>query len=344
MKRFVIASLRAGVGKTSVAVGLAEVLDKKVGYLKPFGDRLFYSKKKLWDHDAALMANLYDMDVEDMSLGFDHSKLAYAYNAESIKEKVASMAAKMEQDRQVLLVEAGKEVSYGLSVNLDALSLARDLDAEMIMVIGGDDNVIMDDAAFTKQFVEQTGVKLTGVIINKVHDKEDFEMTCLPKIEAMGLTVLGVMPRHDDLGYYNLKHLSDILFAKVLTAEDQLDRRVKNIFIGALSGDIAVQRAILKKEDTLVITGGDRTDMILAALESNVAGIILTNNILPPANIVARVEESGTPMLLVSPDTYRVGLTIERMEPLLNRDEAVKISQLKDMIKASLNLAAMDLA
>lgn len=74
MNKLIIASLRNSTGKTNFIVGLAEALQKKTGYMKPFGDRLLYSKKRLWDYDAALMTNLYAMkeSPDDMSIGFDH--------------------------------------------------------------------------------------------------------------------------------------------------------------------------------------------------------------------------------------------------------------------------------
>ncbi len=83
MKSLIIASLRANAGKTSLIVGLAEHLGQPIGYMKPFGDRLLYSKKRLWDYDAALMTELYSLNEppEGMSIGFDHSKLRYMHTA-----------------------------------------------------------------------------------------------------------------------------------------------------------------------------------------------------------------------------------------------------------------------
>ncbi len=59
MSKIIIASLRKNAGKTTVMVGMAKALNKKIGYLKPFGDRLIYSKKRLWDYDSALVANIF---------------------------------------------------------------------------------------------------------------------------------------------------------------------------------------------------------------------------------------------------------------------------------------------
>ena len=340
MNTLIVSSLRSSTGKTSCIVGLTEALQKKVGYMKPFGDRLLYSKKRLWDYDAALMTGLYAMKEhpDDMSLGFDHSKLRFMYTQESIKTKVMELAETISVGRDLLIVEAGKSISYGTSVHLDALSLARYLHGKVLFVISGDDDTILDDIMFVKRSVDMKEVKVAGIIVNKVHNVDDFKETYLPEIRQTGLNVLGVLPHQSELTYFSLRYLADKLFAKVLTAEANLGRRVKNIFIGAMSGNVAVQKPLIKKEDKLIITGGDRSDMILAALNHNAAGIILTNNILPPSNIIAKAEECGTPMLLVTPDTFQVARQIDRMEPLLTREAADKVELLKNIVKANVDI------
>jgi len=343
MNRLIIASLRASAGKTSFAVGVAEALGKKIGYMKPFGDRLLYSKKRLWDYDAALMTHLYGIkeNPDDMSIGFDHSKLRYMYDTAAIEYRLHELAERMGSGRDLLIIEAGKAITYGASIQLDALNLARVLQGKLVLVISGDDDTILDDIIFVKKYVTMAGVTVAGVVVSKVRSRDDFTATYLPELQQSGLPVLGVLPYESELTYFTMRFLADRLFAKVLTGEAQLDRTVKNIFIGAMSGNVAVQKPLFKKEDKLIITGGDRSDMILAALNHNAAGIILTNNILPPSNIIAKVEQAGTPMLLVAPDTYQVARQIDRLEPLLSREDKEKIGLLKRDVQENIDLGKL---
>ncbi|MCX8043149.1 MAG: DRTGG domain-containing protein [Desulfobacterota bacterium] len=343
MNRLIIASLRASAGKTSFIVGLAEALGKKIGYMKPFGDRLLYSKKRLWDYDAALMTQLYSIDEnpDDMSIGFDHSKLRYMYDAATIERRLHELAERMGSGKDLLIVESGKSITYGTSIHLDALNMARILKGSLVFVISGDDDTILDDIMFVKRYVALTDVTVAGIVVNKVRAAEDFKATYLPELQEIGLPVLGVLPYDSELTYFTLRFLADRLFAKILTGEGHLDRIVKNIFIGAMSGNVAVQRPLFKKEDKLIITGGDRSDMIIAALNHNAAGIILTNNILPPANIIAKAEQEGVPMLLVAPDTYQVARQIDRLEPLLTRDATRKIEILKKSVADTIDISRL---
>ncbi len=87
--------MRKSAGKTSVIVGIAAALNKKMAYIKPFGERMLYRKKRLWDYDSALITNLFGLkeDPVDMSIGFDHSKLRYMYDEEGTRKKLLETVA-----------------------------------------------------------------------------------------------------------------------------------------------------------------------------------------------------------------------------------------------------------
>jgi cobyrinic acid a,c-diamide synthase len=206
MNKVIIASLRKNAGKTTVMVGLTKALNKKIGYLKPFGDRLIYNKKRLWDYDSALITNIFALseNPEDMSIGFDHSKLRYMYDEKITQEKVSELAANMGQGKDILFVEGGRDLAYGISVYLDALSLARYVGGNLVVVISGDENTIFDDITYIKKHVDVTGISFKGVIINKVQNMDDFKETYLPQIEKIGVPVLGVIPYQKDLTYFSV--------------------------------------------------------------------------------------------------------------------------------------------
>jgi hypothetical protein len=246
--------------------------------------------------------------------------------------------ANIGKDKEILFVEGGRDLSYGMSVYLDTLSLAKYLGSRLVMVVSGEEDTILDDVLFLKKHVDLAGVNLSGVIVNKVQNLEDFQNTHLPVIQKLGVRVLGVIPYQSDLTYFSVYYLADRLFAKVITGEGGLKKVIKNIVIGAWSANIFLQNPLFKKENKLVITGGDRTDMILAALEGDTSGIILTNNILPPSNIISKASEKNIPLLMVFSDTYQTAKQIESLEPLLTREDTEKVELLKQMVENHVQL------
>lgn len=334
MDKLIIAGTRKSAGKTTIFTGLGKAMGKKVAYMKPFGDRLIYRKKRLWDYDAALLTNVFGLEEnpEDITIGFEHAKLRYVYDEERVKEKLHEIANNVGKNKDMLFVEGGRDLAYGVSVYLDAISVANYLGGKLVLVVGGNDDNIIDDIVLFKKYVDVSSIDFAGVIINRIHDLEDFKNTYLEKIKEMGVNVIGMIPYVPDLSHFTMDYLSESLFAKVIAGETGLNSVVKNIFVGAMSSNEALRNPMFNKDDKLLITSGDRSDMILSGLETNTAGIILTNNILPPSNIISKASERNIPLLLVSSNTYQVASQLEKMEALLTKDNTEKISQIEKLI------------
>jgi len=343
MRKLVFASTRRGAGKTSTIVGMAEAARPNFGYMKPFGDRLLYRKKRLWDYDAALVTDLFSLkeNAEDISISHQHSKVRYMYDADMTKGKLLEMVTRVGQGKDMVVIESGRDLAYGASVHLDALSVARWTGGELILVASGDENAVIDDLAFIKGYVDLSGVDLKGVIITKVLDVEDFKGTYLDKITAMDLPVLGLVPHVPELTYIGVSYLVEWLFAKVVAGQSGLGGVVQNVFVGAMAGDAAFHNPLFKKPAKLIITSGDRTDMILAAIESDTSAVVLTNNILPPPQIVSKADDKGVPLLLVPQDTFATAKKIDAIEPLLTKEDKGRAQLLAGVIERSIDLRAL---
>jgi len=343
MKKIVISSMRKDAGKTSFIVGLAKAYDRSFGYIKPFGDRLLYRKKRLWDYDSAVALEAMGVQEspENMSLGFDHSKLRFMYDKSQTKAKLNAMAEDLAPGKDVLLIEGGSDMIRGISVHLDALSVCRTLDARLIVVLSGHKDQIADDAVFLNNHVRLREGKLLGVILNKIQDPEDFQMAYGDLLQSLNIPVLGILPYVEDLTYPNVQYIADALFGKIITGESNLNRLVKQTFVGAMSGDAVMRLQRFRVKDKLVITSGDRSDMVLAAVDTESAGIILTNNILPPPNVIARANEAQVPLIQVQFDTYQTAKKIDALVPLLGKNDTEKMELLGTLVKENTNLSSV---
>ncbi len=340
MPKLIVASIHKNAGKTSFIIGLTKTLNQKIGYMKPFGDRLLYRKKRLWDYDAALMTKIFKIEdvPEEMSLGYDHSKLRYMYDESSLHAKVIEMVNVIGKSKELLIIETGGELSQCISVHLDALTLARITAGKMLVVLSGDNDQILDDMIFLKRFVDLRNIDFCGVIINKVRDVEEFNTNYLGYFSEQDIPVVGIIPYQMELTYPTLKSIADIIFAKVLSGDKGLDSIIKNIFVGAMGADAVLRVQKFRKENKLVITSGDRSNMILAALDTHSKGIILTNNILPSANLIARASTDNIPMLMVSADTYQTAKKIDGIVPLITSSDKSKIELVTDLVRQNVNL------
>lgn len=338
MKNVIVASTTTGAGKTSVLVGLAGALGAKPGYLKPLGDRLLYRKKRLWDNDALTLTDLWGLTTnpEDITIGFEHAKLRFMYDEDSLRAKLGTMLERASEGRDAVFIEAGGPLSFGASVRLDALSLARYLGGDLILVMAGADDVVMDEICYWRRYLSDPsdgGTALTGVIVNQVDDVEEFRSLHQNDIEAAGIPLLGVIPNRPELMRRPVKHLAERLLARVVAGESGLDQFIEHVFIGAMSVTAALGEPSFEKENKLIITSGDRSDMILLAIESRASAVLLTNNQIPPNNILSRASQEKVPLLMVPWDTYTTVRKVEQVEALLQPGDRARAESLAAMAK-----------
>ncbi|MFX0095112.1 MAG: DRTGG domain-containing protein [Candidatus Hodarchaeota archaeon] len=343
MTKLVVSSLRKSAGKTSLIIGLAKAIEKNFGYIKPIGDRLLYRKKRLWDYDSALLTNIFGLNEnpEDITIGFEHSKLRYIYDEKTTKEKLIEIAEKTGKGKEHLFIEGGKNLTYGTYVYLDAISVAENLDGRLILVLSGNQDTITDEVAFLKKYTSLHQNKVfRGVIFNKVQDVDDFKDTHLEAIEEMGVPVLGTIPYKHKMTYLSVDRISEALLAKVLAGETALSNVIKRVFIGAMSANAALRNPLFKTEGKLIITGGDREDMILAALreDTDTAAIVLTNNVVPSSQTISRAAERNVPLLLAPKDTFQAAKVCDDMEPLITKSTTEKIDAITKLVKEHVDI------
>ncbi len=343
MDKLIIASTRKNSGKTSIIIGMAKLFGKDFGYLKPFGDRLYYRKKRLWDYDSALMTSVFDLaeSPEDMSIGFEHTKVRYMYTEETIKDKLSEMVADAGKGKDLVLIEGPQTLSYGAFVNLDVLSIAGYVNGKLIIVVSGEDGSVMDDLAFIKKSLDMKGIDFRGVIINKVRDVQDFKNSYQDSINRMGINVIGIIPYKPELTHLSVNNLTERFFVKVIAGEGGLNRIIKHVFIGAMNAEAALNEPVFKKGEKLMITGGDRDDIIIAALESDTSCVILTNNIVPGPHIIAKASQKNIPLLLVSEDTYQIARQIDNIEPVLTKDDQDKMTVIEKVVKENIDIGKL---
>jgi BioD-like phosphotransacetylase family protein len=171
---------------------------------------------------------------------------------------------------------------------------------------------------------EAFGDRLAGVLFNDVSDDafDELESDAVPFLERRGIPVVGVLPHDRDLSGVTVDDLGAELGAEVVVEGDR-DAYVERFLVGAMGGDAAL-RYFRRTKNAAVITGGDRSEIIAAALEApGVNAIILTGGHRPPGALLGEAESKGVPVLLVTGDTLSV---IDRAETIVNtgraRDEA----------------------
>jgi BioD-like phosphotransacetylase family protein len=102
---------------------------------------------------------------------------------------------------------------------------------------------------------------------------------------------------------------------------------VETFLIGAMNAQSAV-KYLRQVKRAAFITGGDRTDLAMAALDQDVSTLILTGFIQPDMGVITLANKKGIPIILSPSDTYTTMRNLERLQPGIQEDEMEKVLQL----------------
>ena len=167
------------------------------------------------------------------------------------------------------------------------------------------------DDVLTARF--RLGEQLMGILINQAPEEgRDFiDEYAGPFLEDKEIELLGVLPSVPKLSALSVGELIELLDAEVLTDSYNPDALAETLTVGAMTAEAALSR-FRRYQNKAVITGGDRTDIQLAALETSTTLLILTGNLRPSPLIIQQAESLGVPILLVKENTMETVELVER--------------------------------
>jgi len=243
------------------------------------------------------------------------------------------------EPERLVLLEAAGTLSEGLLFGLSLAQLARGLDAQVVLVQPWTDCRSVEPLLEARQ---QLGDRLAGVVLNGVAPeglaalRADVE----PALERLGLPVLGVMPRSPLLRSVTVEELVRRLDARVLCCHDRLDLLVETLSIGAMNVNSAME-FFRRRRNMAVVTGADRTDIQLAALEASTQCLILTGVGDPLPQLINRAEELEVPVLKVDHDTLTTVETIDAAFGHGRLHEAVKATYAIRLVEEHCNFSRL---
>ena len=172
---------------------------------------------------------------------------------------------------------------------------------------------------------------MSGIIFNKI----DFEYIARIKelqkdhIAKYNLPVLGIIERSIELFSPRVSEVIEAIGGEFINdiASAGLNNTVETIIIGAMNAQAAL-KYLRQVKKAAVITGGDRADLAIAALNEDVSVLILTGFIQPDAKVIRFANDKKIPIILSPSDTYTTVRNLEKLKPGIQEDEIDSVLQL----------------
>lgn len=329
-------------GKTAICLGLSMLAKErglKVGYFKPIGLEMVSIDGCFLDEDAILMMDIlkmeYDVDtITPIMVGSRYLDDYRVEDKEKYLEKIGKAYEKISLQTDLTFIEGVHHPSVGMALGLSAIEIAKYLNARMLYVANIPDDFTLDLLISNIKQSQQNNVDVLGVIINNVSLEayQRIKGIVADTLEKHGIKIWGIIREVPELTAPTAREIYEALGGEILTGEEYLDRMIEDILIGAMTEESAfkyLRRAVNKA----VITGGDRTDIALAAIETDTSLLILTGNLYPNEKVLTAAQEKGTTVLLVPHDTYTTVTLTNRVTGRIKPRNEKRIKLAKKVVK-----------
>lgn len=343
-KYVLIGSTEPRSGKSTALFAIAFQLQScgfTVGWGKPLasGDGARDSLECL-DTDLNFVPDMLSLGHEQRKpplLCMDEGTLArQLVQADEADFRDALREYRTESASDVVLLEGPGTLEEGALMHLSLPEMAIALDAAVILVMQFNTRHMVDQIVSAQK---RLGRSLLGVVINGVNDANETFMAevVAPYLENHGIPILATLPQIPFLQGVRVSEIVHHLDADVICCADHLDLVVESLKIGAMNVNAAL-RFFSQGVHQAVVTGGDRRDLQIAALETSTHCLVLTGQIPPAEDVVALAKDKEVPVLSVATDTLT---TVERIDslfghvPLNNPD---KVSLVKAHLAKKLDL------
>jgi len=329
MKSLYLGSVVEKAGKSMVALGMAKNFPGKVGYFRPFKETLISVHNRVVDQDAYLMKRALNLEPDEDTL----CPCTYdLFKGTTTMDNVTNRYRKAALDIDLMLIEGTRNIATGYTHQVSGFAISEAVGAEVILVSTSKPSAL-DRIGMLKRLMENYKVNLAGVILNMTDD---------PATEAFlrdkGVNVLGSIPTIKQLKYFRVKEIAEALGAEVIVGdEDAMYKYVEEVTIGAMTPESAIKymHRIPRKA---VITGGDRSDIQMAALSTDTSCLVLTGGLYPAKTVVARAYEAEVPILLARYDTMTTAELIEHLIARIDPDDESEIDMIAKTVKDHVDL------
>lgn len=342
-KYLLIGSIEAYSGKSGTILGIAHQLQErgvKIAYSKLLGTCLQQTATGIVEQDVEFISQSLGLSEQQIGLPLINleeitiKKLIKTAEKQDYTAKLADYFQKI--SGEIIIIEGGSTLWEGSLFNLSLTSVANTIDASVLIVVRYTNLLIVESLLKAKQ---KFGDRLLGVVIGDLPADElvDIQTLIKPYLENHGVAVLGMLPKSRLLRSISVREIRTKLGAKVLCRPDRLDLMVESLTIGAMNVNAALEY-FRQGRNMAVITGGDRSDLQLAALETSTNCLILTGNMPVDPLILSRAEDLEIPILSVNLDTLSAVEIVDRAFGKARVQEQIKVERIQELMREHFEL------
>jgi phosphate acetyltransferase len=354
-----LAAIEPDSGKSLVALGLMEALARRSGRVGFFRPVVAAGAEP--DADVELLRRTFRLAQSyEESFAVTEDDLAAMSDRgqyDLLLKRILEAFRRLDQSTDLVLVEGGDLPGASRALELDFnAELANHLGCLVLLVVRGSRRSageVLDAARLAHGSLVSRGCTILATICNRVDPSVAEEVRRrLP--EAVGDEPAYVLPEVPGLDAPTVAEVAQALSARFVRPLDGADaastrREVRNVIVGAMNLPHFLGHL---HDGDVVITPGDRADLIVGVLASrlsgtypNVAGLVLTGGLDPEPAILRLVDGLGAasvPVLSVGTDTYSTAAAVGAVRGALRADSELKVARALALFEEHVDVAALE--
>lgn len=339
-KAIYVAALESHSGKSLVVLGLMQLLlgkMAKVGYFRPVIDDIEVGGI---DNHINTVVSHFKLDIPpDEAYALTQSQVVDLFNNGrhgDILDSIILKYKKLEAKFDFILVEGSDFSSDGSIIEFDLnIDIAKNLGIPVILIDNARGKTLEEFCGNLESAVNtyfNKGIEILGVVANKVRSENIELLQQRLEKELSEKTISFTVPRVKNLSHPTLQEILEHLNGEVLFGGDNLDNQTGSFGVGAMQLHNYLTHL---QDNSLVITPGDRSDIILGALQANlsdnyptISGIVLTGGIIPEPSIIKLLEgfETHVPIISVQQGTFDTTNTVGNIKSKIYAKSKQKIA------------------
>ncbi|WP_207262040.1 phosphate acetyltransferase [Desulfovibrio sp. Huiquan2017] len=354
-KSLYIAATEARSGKSAIVLGVMHLLRANLQNVAVFRPVINDPLDGRRDHDIDLLLRHFKLDQPyERTYGYTLSearRLINSGNKALLLENTLNKFKELEKEYDFVLCEGTDYIGGSATLEFEInAAIVSNLGCPVLLVVNGldrSDDELCSSAQRTVEIFEERGLEVLGLIVNRA--RPDFSPETLKDLKARTRTAHPLLtyaiPDDKRLGNPTIHDVIKWLDAKVLYGHGSLDTPVDSFLTAAMH----ITHFLEYIEDgALIITPGDRMDIILAAISSrqsasygNIAGMVLTGGIQPSVAMHRLIEGwTGVPLpiLSVTDHTFKATQTLQALHGTIDPEHPTKIASAIGLFEARVDI------
>lgn len=357
-KAIFVAATGQNVGKTTICLGMIAAFKKKfpkLGFMKPVGQQHERVENDLLvDKDVVLFKEYFNLPAryENMSpvifpRGFTRDYIDGKISVLDLKNKILSSFELIQSDNDFTIVEGTGHVGVGSIVDLNNAMVASSLGLEVVIIAKGGLGSTFDELALNKALCDQLGVKIAGVILNRViPEKKEMILHYISRVlKRWDVPLIGSIPFNRFLSTPAMEDFETLFNTKMLSGHHYHYRHFETIRLVATSVETFKERLF---SNQLIVTPATRQDIIRCMIERRTHlnhdpehGLILTGRHPPRPSLIKELQKADIPSLYADCSSFDAMRMITSFTAKIRKEDTTKVEKAIELVESHLDLSTL---